>query len=296
MGSLIVFTPKGERMITRMRYITETVCFGIILFLLCANIAYSLASIKLLLVVCATIAWVYIFVNTEEKPVKFVKVNLYHQIVVAYMYYAVTDRTDLYVLMIFITLVSLLSAVIYRLVEKPLEFVVKKNVLHVLVPSVVVCLFTSAVSGFIYLFAGVVRDVSELGIEKTNVHRGMHAEYCDLPYSWDKDFESCVKVKVAVVGDSFGRDWANILNESLISDEIEIPYIYPRLKKAYEENQDRLLEADVVFRTFSSSTADVTDSLPNMILDNKLYIVGYKNFGSSNGIIYIHRQSKDYFE
>lgn len=307
MGSLIVFTPTGERITTRMQYITEAVCLGIILFLLCANIAYPLASIKLLLVVCATTGLVYIFVNTEEKPVKFVKffsyvgrasfsIYLCHQIVVAYMYYAVTDRTELYVLMIFITVVALLSAVIYRLVEKPLEFAVKKNVLYVLVPSVAVCLFTSAVSGFIYLHAGVVRDVPELGIETANVHRGMHAEYCDIPYSWDKDFESSDKVKVAVIGDSFGRDWANILNESSISDEIEISYIYPRSKEVYEENKDRLLEADVVFRTFSSSTADVTESLPNMIPDDKLYIVGYKNFGSSNGIIYIHRNSKDYFE
>ena len=307
MGSLIVFTPKGERITTRMQYIAEAVCLGIILFLLCANIAYPLASIKLLLVVCATTALMYIFVNKEEEPVKFVKVISYvgrvsfsiylcHQIVVAYMYYAVTDRTDLYVLLIYIAVVSVLSIGIYFLIEKPLELAVKKNVLYVLIPSVTVCLITSASSGMIYLHAGVVRDVPELGIEKTNVHRGMHAEYCDVPYSWNKDFESSDKVRVAVIGDSFGRDWANILNESSISDEIEISYIYPRSKEVYEENKDRLLEADVVFRTFSSSTADVTESLPNMIPDDKLYIVGYKNFGSSNGIIYSHRKTENYFE
>lgn len=307
MGSLIVFTPKGERTTTRMQYITEAVCFGIIFVLLCANIAYPLASIKLLLVVCATTALVYVFVNTEEKPVKFVKaisyvgrasfsIYLCHQIVVAYMYYAVTDHSDTYVLMIFITVVALLSVVIYRMVEKPLELVVKKNVLYVLVPSVAVCLITSAISGMIYLHAGVVRDVPELGIEKTNVHRGMHAEYCDIPYSWDKDFESSDKVKVAVIGDSFGRDWANILNESLISDRIEISYIYSQSIGVYEDNKDRLLEADVVFRTFSSSTTDIYDDLPNIVPDDKLYIVGYKNFGSSNGIIYSHRKTENYFE
>lgn len=36
--------------------------------------------------------------------------------------------------------------------------------------------------------------------------------------------------------------------------------------------------------------------LPNIIPDDKLYIVGYKNFGSSNGIIYSHRNTEDYFE
>lgn len=307
MGSLIIFTPNGKRMTTRMQYITEAACFGIILFLLCANIAYPLASLKLLLIVCATTALVYLFVNTKEKPVIFVKVISYigrasfsiylcHQIVVAYMYYAVTDRSDPYVLMIFIAVVFLLSVVIYLMVEKPLELVVKKNVLYVLVPSVAVCLITSAISGMIYLHAGVVRDVPELGIEKANVHRGMHAEYCDIPYSWDKDFESTDKVKIAVIGDSFGRDWANILNESPISDRIEISYIYSRSIGVYEDNKDRLLEADVVFRTFSSSTADIDDDLPNIVPDDKLYIVGYKNFGSSNGIIYSQRKTEDYFD
>ena len=128
------------------------------------------------------------------------------------------------------------------------------------------------------------------------MHRGMHAEYCDIPYSWDKDFESTDKVKIAVIGDSFGRDWANILNESPISDRIEISYIYSRSIGVYEDNKDRLLEADVVFRTFSSSTADIDDDLPNIVPDDKLYIVGYKNFGSSNGIIYSQRKTEDYFD
>ena len=109
----------------------------------------------------------------------------------------------------------------------------------------------------------------------------MHAEYCDVPYSWDKDFESSDKVKVLVIGDSFGRDWANILNESSIADQIEISYIFPRSEEVYIKNKNRLLEADVVFRAISIPKSD---------------IIGYKNYGSSNGIIYSHRNSEDYFE
>lgn len=306
-GCLIVFMPQDERTKTRYIYTLETVCLGIILLLLFVNIAYPTAPIKLLLVVCATTGLVYVFVNTEDNPVKFVRgisyigrasfsIYLCHQVVVAYMFYAVTACTDLNTLMIFITVVSLLSVLIYRYLEKPLGVVIKKHALFVLIPSVVVCLMTTTISGMIYLHAGVVRDVPEMGIEKANAHRGMHAEYCDLPYSWDKDFESTDKIKVAVIGDSFGRDWANILNESSISDQIEIVYIYSRSENVYEENKDRLLDADVVFRTFSSPTADVTDSLLDIIPDDKLYIVGYKNFGSSNGLIYAHRHSKDYFK
>ena len=89
----------------------------------------------------------------------------------------------------------------------------------------------------------------------------MHAEYCDVPYSWDKDFESSDKVKVLVIGDSFGRDWANILNESSIADQIEISYIFPRSEEVYIKNKNRLLEADVVFRAISIPKSDISDDL-----------------------------------
>lgn len=40
----------------------------------------------------------------------------------------------------------------------------------------------------LYIHAGVARDVPELDIQKADVHRNMHAEYCDKLYSWDLDF------------------------------------------------------------------------------------------------------------
>lgn len=125
-GSLLVFVPKSRDITKKAQYMIEGICLGIILFLLCTDIAYPLATIKLLLVVSTTTVLLYMFINTEEKP---------------------------------------------------LELAVKRNVLYVLGPCVMVCLITSAMSGFIYLHAGVVRDVPELGIEKSNVHRGLHAEY-----------------------------------------------------------------------------------------------------------------------
>lgn len=305
-GSLLVFAPK--RVITKkVQYLVEGCCLGVLFILLSSNLPYPPATIKLLVVVCATTILLYLFINTEEKAFPIIKIFSYigqasfsiylcHQVIVAYMYYAVTDRTDAVVLLIFMAVVFVFSAMTYLLIEKSLGYVVKRNGWYVLGACVCVCLVTSAASGVIYLRAGVVRDVPELGIERSNVHRGMHAEYCDIPYSWDKDFSSTDKVKIAVIGDSFGRDWANILNESSISGKMEISYIYPRSKKIYEENRKRLLDADVVFRTFSSSTADIADELPNFIPDEKLYIVGFKNYGSSNGIIYNRRNSDDYFK
>lgn len=306
LGSLIAFA-KPRKIAKKTQYAVEAICLAVILLLICVNIEILAASLKLLLVVCATAILTYVFAHTEEKPNWFVRVlsgagkaslsiYLCHQVIIAYMFYAVTERTDLIALLLFGAVVAVISALSYFGVERQIGRAVKKNVLIVLIPSVVLCLLTSVVSGVLYLHAGVIRDVPELGIDKTNVHRGMHAEYCDVPYSWDRDFESTDKVKVVVIGDSFGRDFANVLNESDIAEQIEISYIYPRTKDVYDDYKERLSEADVVFRTFSVSKVDIAENLPDIVPDDKMYIVGYKNFGTSNGMIYVHRGSDDYFD
>lgn len=303
-GSMIAFMPKKK--IKRVgQYAAEGGCSALIILLLCVNSSFIPPSAKLLTVVMATAVLVYVFVNTEERPTKLIKtvscigkasfsIYLCHQVVVAYMFYAVTDRTDIPVLLAFLLVVAVLSAVIYLCIEKPIGNIAKKKTWRILIPSIVLCLITSAASAMIYLSAGVVRDVPELGIDKENVHRGMHAEYVDVPYSWDKDFTDDGRVKIVVIGDSFGRDWANILNESEISDDIEISYIY--IRDSYEDYAERLSSADIVFRAFSTSTTEIEDCLPENVPKEKLYIVGYKNFGTSNGIIYSHRNSDNYFE
>lgn len=304
-GSLVALAPSREFKSKLAQHIVESICLIVMSILLIVNAAYIPMEVKLLLMVLATAMLVYIFANTDETPGRILKsfsyigrasfsIYLCHQVVVAYMFYALTDRTDLFALLIFIIVVGCLSAALYMLLERPLEKVVRKNIWCVLIPCIALCLITSISSGMIYLHAGVVRDIPELGIDKENVHRGMHAEYVDIPYSWNKDFSESDKVKVVVIGDSFGRDWANILNESSISEDIEISYIY--VQNSYEEYDDRFLEADVVFRAFSASTVDITNSLPEGVPDDKLYIVGYKNFGTSNGIIYSYRNSGDYFD
>lgn len=304
-GSIIVFIPKYEKMTARMQYVAEAICFCIIFFLLCSNIAIPLSSLKLLLIVCATAVLVYIFVNTAEKSSILIKafscvgrasfsIYLCHQIIVAYMYYAITDRTDIHILLLFVLVVSALSAGVYLLIEKPLGFVAKKNVRHIILACIVVCLITSCVSGTIYLHAGVVRDVPELGIETANVHRGMHAEYCDVPYSWDVDFVDDEKTHVWVIGNSFGRDFANILNESSYSQELEISYTRESEQQVLER-KSRIGDSDYIFYAVKDITG-VPDWLKNIVPEEKLYVVGDKKFGNSNGIIYSHRFSDDYFE
>lgn len=131
-----------------------------------------------------------------------------------------------------------------------------------------------------YLRAGVVRDIPELNVDMDNVHRNMHAEYVDIPYNWDKDFENDEKVHILVLGDSFGRDFANILNESEYSSLFEISYIYGN---DVSNELDRVEDADYIF--YGVNSWSVPTSLTDLPQE-KVYIIGNKKFGNSNGIIY----------
>ena len=160
---------------------------------------------------------------------------------------------------------------------------------------IVVFLALSGFAGFIYLRAGVVRDVPELYVSKNNVHRGMHAEYVDRGYRYDKPFIT-EKPHWFVVGDSFGRDFVNIILESPIADSVEVSYSH-----SYEKELDRYRKADRVFiASLVLNEKIVTEvemiCMSQGIAPDKVKIVGIKNFGTSNGQVYAKRNRRDYFE
>ena len=56
----------------------------------------------------------------------------------------------------------------------------------------------------------------------------------------------------------------------------------------------RIKDADYVFYAMNTGTK-LPESILNYIPSDKLYIVGNKNYGESNGIIYARRGSANYF-
>jgi hypothetical protein len=146
---------------------------------------------------------------------------------------------------------------------------------------------------FLYLKGGIIRDVPELGISKSNASRGTNIKYNERIYSYDRDFEMNTRIKVLVVGDSFARDFANILLETKFSNNIEISYLFspidPKINK-------RIDQADCIFYSFSYSRrmGIVNLEIPENAFE-KSYCVGTKNFGSNNGIFYNYK-GKDYYE
>lgn len=145
--------------------------------------------------------------------------------------------------------------------------------------------------GYIYVKAGVVRDVPELDIYVKDTHRGMHAEYVDRIYMYDKDFagNSDNKYNVLIHGNSFGRDMANVLLESQYKDSICLSYIFDWDRKYLS----RIKSADYIF-TFSRK-----QSVPDYVWHNlqsnvKVIGIGTKNYGYTNGQIYAQRWKSDY--
>ena len=304
LGALIAFVPFKK---IKLSLLFEIICTAILIGLLCINSDVISSPIKLIITCFSTAYLLFIFQNTQDNVPSIgnilaflgkcsLSIYLCHQVIVAFMFYSITDKINMKTFALFILVVLVLSVFLYNFVEKPISRFAKnqkrENVIVIL--CAIVALFVSCVAGLIYMNAGVVRDIPEQGITRTNVHRGMHAEYCDKPYAWDVDFRDSGKTKIIVFGNSFGRDWANVLAESKIADKIEISYIYPHSKDDLIEREKRLQDADFMFWAIGPGYGDIPEYVKEIIPLEKLYIVGNKSFGKSNGLIYAHRNSANY--
>lgn len=296
-GSLIAYIPpfsfKGK-----INKLIGYIGIGIMLFAMFSNI-YIPKALILIIVVAATALILYTHGNSREdygindKVYAIVTLPgrysydfyMWHQIIIAFLYYSFFQVLNAYFVFWAIG-ITILMSMISAFLRKKISFLRKEW--RRIILSFCIVTFASILSMMIYLHAGVVRDVPELGIDFNNVHRHMHSEYVDIPYSWDNDFTDMDKIHVLVLGDSFGRDFANILNESDYSDKIEISYIYGN---NVSSEMDRVEKADFVFYGTSGSISETLSNIPK----EKLYIVGKKGFGNSNGIIYFNRNKSWYF-
>lgn len=212
---------------------------------------------------------------------------VWHQVVFALMRYSFTSKlTDLMPLLAVMLLTALLSALSYRYVEK------MKMTRRAWMITGVLLMLTTGDSLYVYSQAGVVRDVPELDVVKGKVHRGMWAEYCDRGYKYDKEFTASDKPKWYVIGNSFGRDFVNIILESSMADSVEVVYSDT---KTYKDKHDRFAKADAVFLSSKGVDVDLINEVRSLCPEKcKFYIIGEKNFGENNGQIYRHRFDRDF--
>lgn len=205
---------------------------------------------------------------------------VWHQVILAFYRYFFSKDLSLAFVLLFLVAVFVVSELSFRFVESK----VRLSRCSLILWTVAALLMAGWGLG-VYLHAGVVRDVPELDITVGDAHRGMHAEYVERVYGYDKDFPSeNGKPNVLVEGVSFGRDFANCLLESAWADSVNLSYVF----RWDEQCIGRIRAADYIF-TFMGR-----DELPVYVIDNmsdscEIWGIGTKNYGECNGVFYRHR-------
>lgn len=286
------------------------VCYALLLGLLFINVDLFPSIVRLVVVVvlsCVLFSSNGVLENQVTGNVIIAKIGaasysifIWHQILLAFYRYTVTNSFELssYILLLLGTV--LISWLSYRYVEQTTNNILKAKKGRVLLYSVTTLVFVAlnVFAGLIYMRAGVVRDVPELYISKNDIHRGMHAAYNEKINQYDQPFTT-TKPHWLVVGNSFGRDFSNVILESPIADRIELSYIR-------EENctqpmyGERYATADIIFLSSLGTNEETVKAFEDVLNANgfnieKLVIVGTKNFGESNGQFYVNRNKPDYF-
>lgn len=126
---------------------------------------------------------------------------------------------------------------------------------------------------------------NKLDISKDNIHAGMHAQYNDRVYGM-KEYRDNGKIKIFATGNSYMRDWINVILESDYKDSVDIVYSSGFDKSCI----DNFKQADIVFCLSSvRKTMHPQYFYDNLKQGAKLWYVGLKYFGESNGNLYAHR-------
>lgn len=301
----LVYNPKEKTPFTK-NYVY--VCYVLLLVLMFVNFELIPSNVRLVAVVgltCVMLCSQDILENKITGNSILVKIGaasysifIWHQIVLAFYRYTITNKFTIGSYTILLTATAILSWITYRFIEQKTTDALKTNKGKVILYTTMVVVFAalSGFAGYIYMRAGVVRDVPELYVSKNDVHRGMHADYCDRGYQYDKPFTT-EKKHWYVIGNSFGRDFVNVILESHIADKVEISY---STDLGYKKESARFKAADKVFiSTLGLKEEFVTEieilAMANGLKQENIVIVGEKNFGESNGQIYAKRKTKDYF-
>lgn len=213
---------------------------------------------------------------------------MWHQVILAFSrYFLCEDLAPAQLVWLAVATVAA-SAITYHFVEGPFRDGARVSTRNLLVVLGVSLLAINAGALYIYVKRGVIKDVPELDIRVADAKRGKHSEYNHAVFQLDRGFENAEGLKVLVVGNSFARDWVNVLLESKYSDRLVISYT-PTLT-GDPNLHARATEADVIFVSEAER-----ETIAQMNLEpQKVWCVGTKNFGKSSGYYYNYRGENYY--
>jgi peptidoglycan/LPS O-acetylase OafA/YrhL len=278
----------------RYKYYFKNILFFIIILIL-SRIFYQLHSLNIIFVVFATALFLLIEDNENSYFLKLYKnkivniiglisfsVYMWHQPVLAFIRYKFGNIEVAFIplIVIFIFFISYFS---YIYVESYFRNNNKTSVKTSLI-FVLLCFFiTSTISFYLYKVKGVIKNVPELGLYIKNNQKINHTQYNDRIYNFNDTFKT-TKVKILLIGNSYSRDFANVILESKYKDSFEISYIQDynteqSLNKKYNQS-DFIFISDITYDSFIKFTHY------NNFNPTKFFIIGPKYFGNSMGQFY----------
>ena len=211
---------------------------------------------------------------------------LWHQPLFAFYHYFFSDEISPSILVCLIGLALLLSVFTYYVIERRITINITSRVCLVFS-----FLIVNAFALWIYQKGGIVRDIPELDIREGETDPMVFEHYTDRIYQYDHEFsQDNSKKKILVIGNSFARDFANILLESPLRDNIQLSYHY-----GIEDCPlSRVRQSDRIY--FFGWKHEVPEVVwQNLRAGSEIWGIGTKNHGTSNGIFYKNRHCIDYF-
>jgi peptidoglycan/LPS O-acetylase OafA/YrhL len=235
-------------------------------------------------------------------------VYMWHQIIFAFARYTMIEEMTTMWSIVLIIITLLLSLITYSLIEKPFRNHQIIKTKFVLIICGVTLLLTTVTAFYIHSISGIIKDYPELGFSsedrviKGNLftsNRNASIEYIDDINALDKDFSNGNKIKVLVIGNSFGQDVSNILLEYDSQNTLEVRYF--RIQNLNDTTiRKRLAEADkIIIAAKDFISKDALRKIEQMhkitIDDSKVWVFGTKDFGYHNGIHHFRYSDKTNF-
>ena len=257
-------------------------------------------AITILMVACSHYISVPLKVQKCILPLTFLGVASYslylsHQVFFAFYRYIINSSFNLTTYLWIITASIAIGILIYFLFEKPLSKYISKgkhNIYRLNVISLALAIALSAIGYYFYHQNGLMRDIPELDLY-LGANNQTPEEYNSYPFRLNSDFENNERKNILVIGDSFGRDWVNILREAGIDSVYNISYSMVDVN-----TRKRIKNADYIFvatnRPFFESYN--YDEIYPELFSKKFWRVGMKRFCNRFiGNTYFKRDSPDYY-
>lgn len=299
-GGLLVLLPaiEGKRITWKVWS-----CLLLIILLIAFNENLNAQQYRLLAIVFTTTLLVWLitakinFITIPNfKILSFLgmasySIYLWHQVIIAFYRNIFTDQLNIweYIYVIGASLVA--GGYSYYFIEQGVDKLIKKNsqaTKYVLSICCIIVFPISYLSVIFYKHEGVVRDIPELETYIAKPATWATLVYNDTIHKYDIDFPNNGKRNVLVVGDSYARDWYNILKESNYADSLNLSYHKALDNVLY----DRIRKANYIFLA-NHGDFNLFDSFIPQMAKKKLFRVGDKRFFSSPCLIYNKRLFDD---